>query len=54
MAIKSIDMPIDDYLYNNIFPYYKVFTTTVDPFQNLGFLGGYKTREYIFKSLIYG
>lgn len=53
LNIKNINLPIDDYLYNNIFPLYKVYLTANDPFENLGFLGGYKPRNFTYKSLIY-
>ncbi len=52
--IKCIDMPIDNFLYHNIFSKYNVVFTTNDPFINLGYLAGNKVREYKFKSLIYG
>lgn len=54
LEINNINMPIDDYLYNYIFPNYKVYLTHIDPFTNLGFLGGTHTEGHQFKSLIYG
>lgn len=54
LEINNISMPIDDYLYNYIFPNYNVFFTKENLFNNLGFLGGSQHYPYQFKSLIYG
>jgi GR25 family glycosyltransferase involved in LPS biosynthesis len=53
LAINRIDRPIDDYLYQIIFPKYNIMMTLNDPFENLGFLGWEKNREYKFTSLIW-
>lgn len=52
LSIKSIDRPIDDYLYENIFPNYRMLMTANDLFTNIGFLG-FNDTNYKFKSLIW-
>jgi len=52
LYIKYIDRPIDDYLYENIFPDYKMLMTAKDLFTNIGFLG-FNDTNYKFKSLIW-
>jgi GR25 family glycosyltransferase involved in LPS biosynthesis len=53
LSINYITNPIDDYLYDEIFPKYNMIMTSKDPFINHGFLGGYQFREHKFSSLIW-
>lgn len=47
-------MPIDLLIYKDWFPKKKVYITETSPFNNMGFLGGYVTRQQAkFKSWIF-
>lgn len=56
MQINNINMPLDNYLYGNIYNNYNLLMTINDPFINLGFIAGYGNTNtgYKFNSLIYG
>jgi hypothetical protein len=53
LNIKNLSIPIDNYLYDVFWKQYKMYVTTIDPFNNLGFLGGKSLNPYTFNSLIY-
>lgn len=40
LSINFIDRPLDNYLYEIVYPNYKIIMTFQDPFINLGFLAG--------------
>jgi len=52
LLINHLDQPIDDYLYEHVFPLYKIVFTKHNLFVNLGYVGGYTSRMYQFSSLI--
>ena len=54
LLITNLTKPIDNYLYNDIFPKYNIFMTDRDPFINIGLLENQSTYGYTFKSLIMG
>lgn len=55
LRISNLTKPIDNYLYNDIFPKYNnIFMTEPDPFKNIGFIENHEIYGYTFKSLIMG
>lgn len=55
LSINNLTKPIDNYLYNDIFPKYdNIFMTEPDPFINIGFIENQEIYGYTFKSLIMG
>lgn len=54
-STRYIDLPVDDQIHHQIFEKKKerIFYTIEDYFKNIGFLGGYKYGDYIFKSTIW-
>lgn len=55
LSINYLDKPIDDYLYDKIFPNYRMLMTADDLFENIGYLGPIENfvHNYQFKSLIW-
>jgi GR25 family glycosyltransferase involved in LPS biosynthesis len=55
LEISQLTKPIDNYLYNDIFPAYNnIFMTERDPFINIGLIENREVYGYTFKSLIMG
>jgi len=53
LEISHLTKPIDNYLYNDIFPVYNtIFMTERDPFINIGLIENREVYGYTFKSLI--
>lgn len=53
LSISNLTKPIDNYLYNDIFPKYNnIFMTERDPFINIGFIENNHIYGYTFTSLI--